>query len=64
MKFYVIASAYSVMGQVTASVSVRELQPEGPSTELYTSSTVFPDQGHDNPAKYAIEALHYLAESL
>lgn len=64
MRFYVTASAYSVMGQVTASVSVRELQPEGPCTELYECATVFPDRGHDDPKKYAIEALMYLAESL
>lgn len=64
MKYYVTASAYSVMGQVHAQVSARELVPEGDCHELFTAACTLPDNGTDDPRKYAIQALMYLAESI
>lgn len=62
MKFYITASAYSVMGQVHVQAQVRELQPSGPCTLLYTATTLFPDDGTDDPREYLRSALSGLME--
>jgi len=64
MKFYVIISAFSTLGWVQVSASVRELVPEGPAVERYTVSSSFEDDGTDDPQEYLRSALSGMLEAV
>ena len=64
MYFYVTVGAYSTLGHIQVSASVRELRPIGEPEELYTISTVIDDAGESDPQEYLRSALSGLMEAI
>lgn len=64
MHFYCTVAAYSVMGTVHVQGQVRALRQEGASEPLYQATTVFDDDGTDDPNEYLRSALSGLMEAI
>ena len=64
MKFFVTASAYSVMGLVHVQAQVQELRLGEPSLLRYSTTTEFDDDGTPDPQEYLRGALSGLMEAV